>query len=357
MSYPQNNSFVTVEYTNGTILSSKGSSIGKSAWNTITLVLFTIIILIGTVGSGLVIATIIRWQRFRNPCNYLLMNIAVADLCVSLLSSSVMIIDRFASWPFGKFLCHVLGPFVDVFISVSVVTHTAIAFERHRAIASPFKKKITLFKTKILIVVTWLACYFMVGFPISFYAKVRMTRSSRLVCLIAVPRSFRYTYSIYLITVFMAVPLVVQTLAYIGVVRVTSQKNELLHSSSRSNTSDCQRKDLMKTRHRLVKNLIVLVVIFQICYIPRGVMMILREFVNVRRSVILDYIDLVCLVVYYLKHIVNPIILFAMSSDFKAGFYYWLCCIKGNLEEKNNIRNVKGRNLFISPETQKISVV
>lgn len=359
MSLHENNSFVnTVEdHANGSAVTYKRNAIGTSAWNIITVALFTIIIIIGTAGSGLVIATIVRWKKFRTPCNYLLMNIAVADLCVALVSSPVMIIGRFASWPFGKFMCHVLGPFVDVFICVSVITHTAIAVERHRAIASPFKKKISIFKTKIVILVTWFACYLMVGLPISFHARLRQTRDRRLVCFIKVPRTFRHTYEIYLIVFFVALPLAIQTWAYFGVVRATTEKNELLHTPLRSNNAVSQREELMKARHRLVKIVIVLVIIFQICYIPRGVMMILREFGNVRGSVTLDYIDLISLVIYYLKHIVNPIVLFVMSSDFQTGFYHCLCCIKYNFFEKDKVKKSNPRQVLISSGQNKTSRV
>jgi DNA replication protein DnaC len=44
----------------------------------------------------------------------------------------------------------------------------------------------------------------------------------------------------------------------------------------------------------------------------------------------MQYINLVSLVMYYLKHVINPLILFAMSADFRAGFY--ATCKRGQFE-------------------------
>ena len=358
MSFGWNSSFsnLTGDFTNGSRMASKGTAIGTASLNAVTVVLFTAIIITGTVGSCLVIATVIRWRKFRTPCNYLLMNIAIADLCVALVASPLRIMVKFISWPFGEFMCHVLAPLVDVFICVSVVTHTAIAIERYRAIVTPFKEKISLRKTKIVIVGTWLACYLMIGLPIAFHAKLYAT-GELLLCVMYVPRAFRHTYEIYLIVAFIVLPLVIQAWAYFGVVKATCQRNELLHSPSTANATDIQRRDLMKVRHRLVKILVVLVVIFQICYLPRGVLLLLREFGKIDRTLTLAYVNLFVMIVYYLKHVVNPIVLFAMSADFRAGFYYCLCCVKGNLFDEASASETPARQMLITSEPRKTSVV
>lgn len=95
----------------------------------------------------------------RTPCNFFIMNIALADIGVGAIAAPLRILEMFLSWPFGDFICHFLWPIQDVFVCVSVMTHTAIALERYRAIRMPLNPKITLGKTKIAIGVIWLGCY------------------------------------------------------------------------------------------------------------------------------------------------------------------------------------------------------
>lgn len=73
-----------------------------------------------------------------------------------------------------------------------------------------------------------------------------------------------------------------------------------------------------KRRSNLVKMLIILVVVFQLCYIPLGILMIMREFGDFSDSLTFMYVDMVALILYYLKYVLNPLIIFTSSSDFKT---------------------------------------
>ena len=59
--------------------------------------------------------------------------------------------------------------------------------------------------------------------------------------------------------------------------------------------------------------LIILVVLFQVCFIPRGIYMLLNEFTSVnfkneyQRSLFVA--GIVTIVLNYLKHVLNPFIL------------------------------------------------
>lgn len=138
----------------------------------VTTSLFGVIVLTGLVGNSLVTFTILRRKNMRTPCNFFIMNIALADIGVGAIAAPLRILEMFLSWPFGDFICHFLWPIQDVFVCVSVMTHTAIALERYRAIRMPLNPKITLGKTKIAIVVIWLGCYCATGIPQSSLLEV-----------------------------------------------------------------------------------------------------------------------------------------------------------------------------------------
>ena len=295
----------------------------------VTTSLFAVILITSLAGNSLVTFAIARRKNMRTPCNYFIMNIALADIGVGAIAAPLRILEIFASWPFGDFMCRFLWPVQDVFVCVSVLTHTTIAVERYRAIVMPFKPKISLQKTKIAIVVIWLGCYCASGIPQSFLLKLFEDMGWKY-CAIQWPSPlFRLCYMFYLVLVFIVAPMVAQTWCYIRIVRVLNRKQEFGQSTRIvSKKGNDERKKRQRRRKRMVRMLLTSLVVFQVCYIPRGFLMLILEFQpeEVIFSEAVAYVDLVCLVLYYCKHIVNPVILFAMSEDFRKAFIAGLKC-------------------------------
>lgn len=293
------------------------------AYILVTTSLFGAILVASLIGNSLVIFTILRRKSMRTSCNYFIMNIALSDIGVGAIAAPLRILEIFASWPFGDFMCHFLWPIQDVFVCVSVLTHTTIGLERYRAIVIPFRPKISLRKTKIIIVILWLGCYCASGIPQSFLLELTEIMGWKY-CFIHWPSLlFRRCYIIYLVIVFILVPLVVQTWCYIKIVTaVNSRKREFGQSTRIVSRNKDDGKQQEARKKRLIRMLITSLVVFQLCYIPRGVLMITLEFqpVDVINSQGFAYADLISLVLYYCKHIVNPVILFAMSADFRKAF-------------------------------------
>lgn len=74
--------------------------------------------------------------------------------------------------------------------------------------------------------------------------------------------------------------------------------------------------------------------------------MLYREFANpLLINTTFKYIDLVALALYYLKHVINPFILFTMSADFRSGIVtVCAACSKGEesmLESETQKCNIK----------------
>ena len=71
-------------------------------------------------------------------------NICAAVLGVCIFAASLRTIEIYYGWIFGDEMCYILTPLQDVFVVVSVVAQAVIALERHRAIVTPFKRKMKL---------------------------------------------------------------------------------------------------------------------------------------------------------------------------------------------------------------------
>lgn len=72
---------------------------------TIGSVLFLVIV-VTIVGNVLVCIAVCLVRKLRRPCNYLLVSLAVSDLCVAILVMPMALIYLLLGrWPFGTFMC------------------------------------------------------------------------------------------------------------------------------------------------------------------------------------------------------------------------------------------------------------
>lgn len=134
---------------NGTILEDLHSSISSLTNDsdtisyrktnlTFTLVLavvFSLIMLIAILGNSLVIATFCLRPKLRKPSNYFILNLAVADLTLSILilplSASY---DILGTWLFGPEVC-LIWNILDILVcTASILNLTAISADRYMAI-------------------------------------------------------------------------------------------------------------------------------------------------------------------------------------------------------------------------------
>lgn len=71
-------------------------------------VLFAIIILMSLVGNILIIIIVFRNRQMHTPTNYYIVNLAVADLMVTVWCTWATLVDSFAhGWVFGAFFCKI----------------------------------------------------------------------------------------------------------------------------------------------------------------------------------------------------------------------------------------------------------
>ena len=330
-------------------------------YNIMVITFFSVIFAFGFVGNISVLGTILRWKRLRNPCGILLANISLADLGVSLFAAPLRIAELyFDGWPFGSALCRLIPPLQDVMVCVSVVTHSTIALERYRATVSPFKPRLSSGKTRIVILGIWLFCYVFGGLPLTFPLKLQSYKGV-LYCLPDWTTIYRRAYETYLVLIFILVQLVIQSFAYISIIRALKSKSDIIAevaaktenliqsgASFDSRVSCAGLAARVKRKQKLVKMLLVLVIAFQICHLPRGITMLYREFAD--PSLIgptFEYIDLIALALYYVKHVINPFILYAMSADFRNGI---VACCKGEDYPDNNTQIKTTRNYALKQE-------
>lgn len=295
---------------------------GSDEHITAIIVLLTVVIALGFIGNLAVFGAISQRQKHdMTSTNYLLMNIAVADLLVAVVIAPLRFVDMFHGWPLGKFLCQFLAPIQDAINCVSVVSHTVIALERYRAIVQPFKQRLTIRGSKQAIAIIWVVCYIATGVPMALVLRIELVENKYL-CTAEWPASIvRQLFELYLVTIFIIIPLVAQTYAYSCIVK---KVNHEIFSSTGSTDYDSRLTKAAQKKARVVKMLVLLVGAFYACSIPRMFTMLLWEFGTdaLRYDLGFQYAMTITLIIYYLKHVINPFIIFATSAEFRGS-----CCL------------------------------
>lgn len=295
--------------------------------------IYSCIIFFGVIGNCLIIAAVARWKKLQNPCNIFISNISAVDILYLLVAGYLRITEFYIPWPFGKTACPVISPLQDVFVCVSVMSHTIISWERHRAVVTPFKQKITYKVTVILLIATWSGCYLTVGLPIALVYQ-QTTLNKVLYCIPKWSKLFSRVYLMSVIFLFVITPVIIQSTAYTRIIRIlyrpgntvieqnclgsrishnrVQRRTRSLDSKLSRNSSQAwfQRR---KKKEKLIKMLCVQVVTFQVCWLIRSTVIVMQLF-GIRGNF---YIGWGSTVLYYVQQVANPIILFSMSSDFR----------------------------------------
>ncbi|XP_029678830.1 5-hydroxytryptamine receptor 1 [Formica exsecta] len=117
-------------------------------------------IIVGTViGNILVCVAVFLVRKLRKPCNYLLVSLAVSDLCVALLVMPMALLYQISgNWSFGSLMCDLWVSFDVLSCTASILNLCMISVDRFWAITKPLQYGIKRTTRRMIIYVSlvWL---------------------------------------------------------------------------------------------------------------------------------------------------------------------------------------------------------
>ncbi|EDO30086.1 predicted protein, partial [Nematostella vectensis] len=121
---------------------------------------YAVIFPISLLGNSLVLFVVYRHHTLRNALNYLIVNMAIADLLVTIFTmpysvSYLYIQNRWFGGVFGEILCKVVQSAVAISIAASIFTLTTITIDRFISIVYVWKQTLTLGTSKLALVLIW----------------------------------------------------------------------------------------------------------------------------------------------------------------------------------------------------------
>jgi len=285
----------------------------SEAIRAVKLTLYATIFITGITGNVLVCLVVSRQQKLRTSTNFYIMNLAVADLAVTILCIpfDVAVQENSYIWPFGKFLCHVIYPIMTMCTFASVGTLTAIAYNRYTAISRPMRVQAGRKRAKITIAAIWVVSLIFV-LP---YITVLTKRNSR--CEETWSKFYSRLYTVFIFTFQYLIPLSIISLVYIKIALQLRRNRKHLTAAHR-----VQDRDVAK----VVRMMVVVVLIFAVCMLPNHILWLLGDFsddIKTGRKVLVWGEMLI-----YANSCTNPIVYSICIEEFRMAFkaYITKCC-------------------------------
>jgi gonadotropin-releasing hormone receptor len=131
------------------------------------IVVYSCFFAVSVVANGAVIASLVRARKLRrNRINLLMLHLAVADLCVALVTMPTEIGWRATNaWRGGEVGCRLLGGLMRAFpLYLSSLVVVAISFDRYFALKYPLRRAQAERQAKLMLVGAW-AFAFLAALP------------------------------------------------------------------------------------------------------------------------------------------------------------------------------------------------
>jgi hypothetical protein len=273
---------------------------------------YMVVILTGLIGNFLVIRAVKSNHFMHTTTNYLIANIAVADL-ITMASCIPFVILKFYSHPkgiIGKIVCTLItkNNFSCITLSVSIISLCILAVERYNALLKPMQHKLRMTKDTVLyaVFITWFLAV-VAALPLLIYTDFNQELQR---C------QFTFSTQAYWIAVGAITFLILVTICYcyFKVLREIYRKRIL---GVQPGIAPQASNEAVRNRRKLVKLLLTLTCVFVLFFVPRLVYLFFASFLsnNVRLTFRrMSYFLIVC------NSCVNPIICAFQSENYRLAF-------------------------------------
>ena len=281
--------------------------------------LFSVLLTTDLVGNSLVILIILNNRSMKTPMNYLLLNLAVADMMVgAFFAPPILFMSTFThpTGTAGDVLCKLITGKNLAWLGslVSTFTLVLVAIERFYAVVHPlnFRRKITKRKVRFIVPACWILAT-VITIP-SFLGDQYKEES----CSEWLPHRWQnVSYAALWLASAGVIPVGVMLVLYLIVIHSLWFKD--------NNSGDGSRVVLINSRKRITKMMITVSIIYALCCLPTHIMYIIYAFYpglfgKDETLFPLSY----CLIV--LNSSINPFVYTFQFEEFRKYLKKIVCC-------------------------------
>ncbi|XP_028318237.1 neuropeptide FF receptor 2-like [Gouania willdenowi] len=329
---------------------------------------YLLIFLMSMLGNGVVCFIVLRSRNMRTVTNLFILNLAISDLLVGIFCMPTTLVDNIITgWPFGSVLCKLSGMVQGISVSASVFTLVAIAVDRFRCIVYPFKQKLTIGTSKLIIVIIWVLAVSIMC-PSGVMLQVTKEHSVQIVlnnstrpfywCREDWPnQEMRKIYTTVLFANIYLAPLSLIVIMYARI-GVTLCKTPIPpgrgsgsgygRSSGNSKVTMESRQTITRKKKRVITMLLIVALLFIVSWLPLWSLMMLSDYASLTER---QY-HIINIYVYPLAHwlaffnsSINPIIYGFFNENFRRGFqaaFKFQLCSAGITRQRSYSHRIRG---------------
>ncbi|XP_032799788.2 orexin receptor type 1 isoform X2 [Daphnia magna] len=370
-----------------------------SVYEWILIGLHCVVFIVGLAGNFLVCLAVYRNHTMRTVTNMFIVNLAIADFLVIFLCLPPTVLwDITETWFMGNTLCKIIPYFQTVSVSVSVLTLTFISVDRWYAICHPLKFRSTIGRAKTAIAAIWIISL-LIDIPELVVLETRPSRNLSIstVYFTQCQPSWDDETDLYSqlvkFALLYALPLLFISVTYYQIVRVLWRSARLAitggnrtadntdesansttvrlfpkqpssnhhHHHGHHGTGGGGNKDMLtvnsnasielqlRSRRKAAKMLVVVVIVFAVCYFPVHLVSILRYTIKLTQN---DYTVAAALVSHWLCYFnsaINPVIYNFMSEKFRREFGIAMKCCSSDVDKRHRREERTTHNMSPSP--------
>ncbi|XP_066517522.1 G-protein coupled receptor 83 [Hoplias malabaricus] len=230
---------------------------------------YSIIIIISLSGNTAVCHVVMKNKRMRSVTSIFIMNLAVADILITLLNTPFTLVRFvYSTWVFGRVMCHISRFAQYCSVHVSVLTLVAIAIDRHQVVMHPMKQRMSRLQGVVWVALIWMmaTCF---SLPHAIYQTLLRfefgDQKVRMVCLPSFPDPSDLFWKYLDLTTFFllfVLPLAIISVAYVVVAKKLWLRNAIGDVTLAQSTAHRRRKRMT------MKMLMAVVLVFAVCWFP-----------------------------------------------------------------------------------------
>ena len=286
-------------------------------------VLYALIFPIALLGNSLVLYVVFKRQSMRSVLNLLIVNMAIADLLVTVFIMPYSVAYLFVglewfSGIFGLILCKTIHFSLTASIAGSVITLIVITVDRFVSIVFVWKTCLNLRTSKVSLVVIWLIAIAIMGLHLEVYTVDQaIPGDERYFCYPdwqRMPADFNKFFAVGMFFMLYAFPLVLMAILYSMIV------HKLWKDSFAGNAASAGDATINRSKKRVVKMLVTVTVAFAVCWFPLHAIHYFIYFDSATFQCMSVYIILMSFWLGHANSAINPVLYVIFNKTFRRAF-------------------------------------
>ena len=288
------------------------------------IVVYSTMFLLSFTGNSMTIYIVLSKPYMRSVTNCLIANMAIADLIMtfSAMPYSVAFTHIQYRWfggIMGSITCKLLHFAVTLSIAASILSLVVIALDRFFAVVYPFKRPRVIRTISVMSTIIWVLSVLFAS-PYLYSYKAVLRNDNNFLCVpkweppVTNPARASRIYFIFVLISLYLIPMFIIAIFY----SIVSFKLWVRRIPGNPTAANIRHAEVSKKR--TIKMLVIVVIVFALCWLPAHVMHLLAHFEQNTYFKIPAIIPLIAYGISHLNSTVNPYLYIALNRNFRRAY-------------------------------------